>query len=253
MHDLQEILLGVSPGELQYFYQPIFDVARGRITKAEILLRIADGSGAYFDMETLIAAAEKLNCIYDLDKNAFRHACQVQREFCEHGIVELGVNLSPAACQNTCLIPEFVRLLKETGGDPEAICVEITEIYRLIDEQGFYNAVQSLCELGLRIAIDDFGSGYSGIKRVLSIPFHTIKLDKSLIWGLNQQQLAHSLIGAIIHFVRDNDLTVVAEGIETEEQAQILSDLGCHYLQGYYYGKPLPKKQFFSLVDAQPS
>lgn len=253
MHDIQERLLrGVSPGGTEYFYQPIFDVARGKIAKAEILLRMSDGAGGYFDTETLITAAEKLDRIYDLDRNAFRHACQVQREFRAHGIEELAVNLSPAVCRND-LLPETVRLLHETGGDPGAICVELTELYTLLDEQVFYSAVQDLYALGLKVAIDDFGSGYSSIRRMLSIPFHTIKLDKSLVWGIERQPLARSLIGELIQFARKNGLTVVAEGVESAEQAQILSDLDCHYLQGYFYGKPMPKQQFFSWIAAQPT
>ena len=253
MDNLTDMLLrGLSPGETEYFYQPIYDVAQGAITKAEVLLRVADSAGGYFDTEKLITQAEKLGCIYDLDKSAFRHACRVQREFREHGITELGVNLSPAACHDPYLIPEAIRLLRETGGDPSGICVEITEIYKLLDEQVFYAAVQALYKLGLKVAIDDFGTGYSSIKRMLSIPFHTIKLDKSLVWGMDQQPLARSLIGEIIQFARNNGITVVAEGIETAEQACILSGLGCHYLQGYFYSRPVPKKQFLDLLDAQP-
>lgn len=253
MNNLKEMLLrGLAPGEMEYFYQPIYDVAQGAVTKAEVLLRVADGKGGYFDTETLITQAEQLGHICDLDKNAFRHACQVQREFRAHGVTELGVNLSPAACHDPYLIPEAVRLLRETGGDPGGICVEITEIYKLLDEQVFYDAVQALYGLGLKVAIDDFGSGYSSIRRMLSIPFHSLKLDKSLVWGMDKQPLARSLIGEIIQFAQKNGITVVAEGIETAEQACILSGLGCHYLQGYFYSRPVPKEQFLALLDAQP-
>lgn len=253
MNDVKKMLLrGLAPGEMEYFYQPIYDVAQGAVTKAEVLLRVADGAGGYFDTEKLVTEAEKLGCIYDLDKNAFRHACRVQPEFREHGITELGVNLSPAACHDPYLIPEAVRLLKETGGAPGGICVEITEIYKLLDERVFYAAVQALYGLGLKVAIDDFGGGYSSIKRMLSIPFHRIKLDKGLVWGLDKQPLARPLIGEIIQFARNNGLTVVAEGVETAEQACILTGLGCHYLQGYFYSRPVPKEQFLSLLVAQP-
>lgn len=252
MNNLQEMLLrGLRPGEMEYFYQPIYDVARGAVTKAEVLLRVADGAGGYFDTEALVTRAETLGRVCGLDKNAFRHACRVQREFRAHGVTELGVNLSPSACQDPRLIPEAVRLLRETGGDPEGICVELTERCELLDERAFCAAVQSLYALGLKVAIDDFGAGYSGLRRMLSIPFHTIKLDKRLVWGMDKQPLARPLIGEIIRFARNNGLTVVAEGIETAEQAGILSGLGCHYLQGYFYGGPVPRVQFLELVDAQ--
>lgn len=253
MDKIQDRLLrGLSPGDMDYFYQPIYDVALGKITKAEVLLRVPDGTGGYFDTEALITAAERLHCVQALDKNAFRHACTVQKEFQEHRITELGVNLSPAACHDPCLIPEAIRLMNETGGCPDAICVEITELYKLKDEQVFYSAVQGLYALGLKVAIDDFGSGYSSIRRMLSIPFHTIKLDKSLVWGMANQPLARSLIGEIIQFASSNGLSVVAEGIETAEQVQVLSSLGCHYLQGYFFSRPVSKQIFFSLMEAQP-
>lgn len=229
----------------EYFYQPIYEVSTGQITKAEILLRVQDGDGGYLDTESIVAEAETLGFIHQLDKAAFLHACLVQAEFYGHGITELAVNLSPAASHDPHLLSEAKRILFETQANPARLCIELTELSNVADMESFYASVRNLYSLGIKIAIDDFGVGYSGIGRMLNIPFHSIKLDKSLVWSLDGKPLASSLLEEIIHFAQRNQLSVVAEGVETEGQAQILTSLGCQYLQGYLYGRPMDKESFF--------
>ena len=242
----QEWMLdGLERQGTEYFYQPIYEVSTGQITKAEILLRIRDGHGGYLDTESIVTEAETLGFIHLLDKAAFLHACLVQSEFYDYGITELAVNLSPAASHDPQLLPEAKRILFETRANPAQLCIELTELSRVADMESFYASVRSLYSLGIKIAIDDFGVSYSGIDRMLNIPFHSIKLDKSLVWSLDGKPLASSLLEDIIHFARRNQLAVVAEGVETEGQAASLASLGCQYLQGYLYGRPMDKESFF--------
>lgn len=240
---------GIPRERITYYYQPIYDVGRGRITKAELLLRVSDGKGGFFPTEKLVSIAERMGKIDEMDKAAFYHACTVQREFARRGVELLEVNLSPAACQNLRLVSEVERILAETGADPQGLCIEITELYKIVKEDRFCASVRRLHELGLHIAVDDFGTGYSSLQRLLKFPFQILKLDKSLIWAMDGQNLAASMVDHVIQFSTETQHMVVAEGVETPEQARQLSEMGCTYLQGYYFGRPMSQEDFLALCE----
>lgn len=244
-------LHGLREQDMEYFYQPIYHVGVGAVDKAEVLLRVRNGEGGFFDTEQVVTLAEELGLIDAWDKRTFIHTCKVLPEFHRHGIRQLSVNLSPTACSNPELVPEIRRILAETNTDPSSICIEVTEVAKLINETQFVDAVQELYDLGIHIAIDDFGKGYSNLQRIISIPFHTLKLDKSLVWGMGENSLAEPLVGNMVDFAQRNKISVVAEGIETALQQEKLSDMGCQYLQGYYISPPISQEMLFAFMAVQ--
>ena len=254
--EAEALLRGVpEKGGLEYYYQPICDARTGRIAKAEVLLRVRDQQGGFLDTEAFIAAAEKLGLIGVLDRKAFRHTCTCLPEFRARGIDMLSFNLSPASCRNPHIVPALKGILAETGADPAALCIEITEEAAAKDDGRLVEVMRALYHLGFHLALDDFGKGSSTIQRIISTPFHVLKLDRSLVWSLEGQSpvggqcLAKPLLASLIRFAHENGITIVAEGVETEAQARQLARMGCHFLQGYFFSPPVPKKQFFQLLD----
>lgn len=245
------LLAGSVLGQLEYLYQPIFDIRRARFSKVELLVRLRGPDRTYFDSEKLLQEAGRLGLARAIDKNGFRVACQSISRLMDMGIERISVNLAPDSCQDPDLVAEAGRIMAETGASAEHICVEVTEMEQIKDEAGFARSVRRLYDMGLEIAIDDFGKGYSGIQRMLTIPFHDLKLDKELISNLETLPLSKPLLGTIVDFAHEQGITVTAEGVEHEGQRTSMTLLGCDYLQGYYYSRPVGLEELERVVRGQ--
>ncbi len=153
----------------------------------------------------------------------------------------MAVNLSPRQLSSPQLASVVEAALRDNGLPPSALCLEITESAIMEDPEAAHRILQGLKALGVRLAIDDFGVGYSSLSHLkYLLPVDVIKIDKSFVDGLLESRDARAIITAIIQLAHALGVTAVAEGVETAEQADALRDLGCHVAQGYHFSKPLP-------------
>lgn len=176
---------------------------------------------------------------------AFGQAASWKQEL---GPIVVSVNLSPQALCRATLIEDFIDDLQASGADPSGIEVEITE--GIAGEDHLRPVVEQLAEIGVRVAIDDFGTGASVFSRLQRFPLHTLKIDRSLVQGVQPSRDA-PILEAIIRMSHDLGLAVVAEGVEDPLQGVVLRDRGCDLAQGYLYGRPMAAGDFERMVASQ--
>ncbi len=236
-------------------YQPIVDLADGKITGFETLLRWDRSEHGPVSPAIFIPVAERTALINPIGKWVLTKACRQfaewQKTLSEDFNFLLSVNVSPRQIQQDDLADQFADVLAQTGLAPKWLKIEITESAVLEDLDKAVRTLEKLHNLGVRIAIDDFGTGYSSLSTLLRIPIDTIKIDQSFTATIETDPAAHRIVGAIINMAESLGKDIVAEGIETESQASIVRDMGAQYGQGYLYSKPVPAAQAFDLLRNQ--
>ncbi len=232
-------------GGLEVYLQPLVECGSGRMVAAEALARLRGEDGRLIPPAEFIPLAEKDGSIIALGEEVLRKTCLFIRD---HDMEKLGlrwinVNLSPCQCMSGDLAEHFAVILKETGVPAERIHLELTE-QSIIDYSLLKNQITALQELGFQFALDDYGSGYSNLTRVKQYPFKNIKMDMEVVrnYFRDRDPLLPTLIGVF----KQMQFSITAEGIETEEMAKLMSDVGCDYLQGYYFSKPIPMDEFLA-------
>ncbi|NLR70412.1 EAL domain-containing protein [Novosphingobium sp. ERN07] len=236
-----QIGLGLARGEFDVFYQPIVDAYSGAIVSVEALLRWPRRPEGALPPDEFIEIAEATGQIHPLGLFVLERAA---REIGPLGTLHLSVNVSPAQFRDPAFERQVAHVLEQTRFSPERLQFEITEGYLLANPERVVSAVETFKARGMSIALDDFGTGFTSIHYLRSYGFSHIKLDKSLLAGLSPGAKATMLVTGAINLARGLDMAVIAEGVETEAQAEILRAAGCHELQGYLFGKPLPLAEF---------
>lgn len=242
---------GLKNENNECYLQPIYDVAQKRVTVAEALFRSSDQEGNFYDAEGLIQFAESMDCVSKIDLWVLEQVCKHMKEFEALGIQRVNVNLSPKSYLDEELLAEIKRIMKSYEVRSEQIWFELTEITEVQEKEKLKELIARLVKRGFKLAIDDFGKGNSNIIRLMEYPFCCIKLDKELIWKLGETAMVTDMVRTLIQFSKRHDICVTAEGIETEEQASLLMDMGCDYLQGYLYSKPIPIPEFMEFIKNQ--
>ena len=228
---------------LEIFLQPIYDSKQKQVVAAEVLCRIRDEKGRIIPPGVFITVAERNGHINLLGEQVFRKACMFVREndLEALGIGWVNVNLSPIQCMRSDLSRRFRVILDNYKVDPRYIHLEITE-ESMADYSSCIKQIIKLKESGFIFSLDDYGSGYSNLTRVKEYPFINIKLDMSVVWDYYHER--DFLIPYLIKAFHQMGLTITAEGIETADMAEVMTEIGCDYLQGYYFSKPVPEKKF---------
>jgi diguanylate cyclase (GGDEF)-like protein/PAS domain S-box-containing protein len=243
---------GFGRGELELYYQPKVSIADGALVGSEALLRWKHPQRGMVPPDKFIAIAEDCGLIVELGEWVLRNGCQVAREWNAPGkpLHKVAINLSARQFQTGNLVRTVRKVLGETACQPQWIELEITESL-LLDEDGeVLEALAAFREIGITVAIDDFGTGYSSLSYLARFPIDTLKIDRSFISRVTEGGHHAELVRAILSIARSLNQQVVAEGVETEEQAAFLKSHGCHVAQGYLYGKPIPKAVFEQLPIA---
>ena len=236
-------------GEKECFFQPFYSTEKKRIWGAEALFRLKDENGDYYNMDDLVEKAEEEGWVAEIDRWVFREACKRIPELRKYGLKRVNINLSPEVCQNPETVTNIIKTLQQYDVSRSEICMEITEMCKVRDNNHFNRMAEQLTELGIRLALDDFGKGESNLLRLTQIPFKTLKLDKELVWGIDENPMAGALIEGMIHLAHRYGIQVTAEGIETLEQARELASWGCDYLQGYLIAPPLNYEEFAEFLQ----
>lgn len=232
-------------GRLHLEYQPIVSLLSDQIVGTEALIRWYHARLGPITPSRFIPLAEQSGLIGPLGWWVTRQASQqlATWQLLARGLERLtmSVNLSALQLAHRGMIKDVAKVLEETGLDPQTLQLEITETAVMPQCSTILTNIQELKALGVRLAIDDFGMGYSSLSYLLRLPVDTIKLDRSFISRLGADRRSEALVRAILHFAQETGQTVIAEGVETEQQRDWLRSEHCPCAQGYYFSKPLSR------------
>ena len=255
LHALEKELEGAAQrGEFDLMYQPLYSLQSGQLVKVEALLRWHQPERGSVSPELFIPLAEESGQIAFIGRWVLQSACQTLAAWQRAGFAPLvmSVNISPVQFAQVGFFDEIVHVLRSNGLSGGDLELEITERTVLHNTEEVVVILKQLQEIGVRIAIDDFGTGYSSLGYLRDLPLDTIKIDRSFIKDLAQPRLAPhyavALVRAIASVAETLDLELVAEGVETEETARMLKQLGCHLAQGYFFARPLPEHEVRALL-----
>ena len=233
-----ELRLALGRGEFEVVYQPQFDLATERQCGSEALIRWHHPVHGKIAPAHFIAVAEDTGLIVPLGEWVLRRACTDAAKWPEELFVS--VNLSPAQFRDGDVAALVADVLKQTGLPPERLELEITENLLINDTEEVLAKLDRLRRIGVNIAMDDFGTGYSSLSYVARFPFSKIKIDRQFVRSMTRDQAMRAIVKTIIALGKSLDVTVTAEGVETEEQASMLREFGCPQVQGFLYGYPGP-------------
>lgn len=235
--------------KFEMYYQPIYSVKEKRFVSAEALIRLKDEEFGFISPALFIPAAEKKGLMIPIGdfvlESVFRFISET--DFHELGLSYIELNLSVAQCLQIELSEKILALEKKYHVNPERVNLEITETtYENIGDITDMN-IRTLSDNGFSFSLDDYGTGYSNMQRISKLPLKIIKIDKTLVDDM-QNQSGMSVMENTVAMMKDIRKEIVAEGVETEDQLNFLSGLGVDFIQGYYFSKPLPEKDFVEFI-----
>lgn len=243
----------IQKNELFLLYQPKVDISTGKVLGAETLLRWNGKVLGYIQPDKFIPIAEESGLIIDIGAWVLRASCEaiVQLNQQRNEPLHIAVNVSSKEFTGSNFIENLQRCLQETGCQPEWLIIEITESLLLHDSGKALETLIKIDEIGITLSIDDFGTGYSALAYLSKFPIRQVKIDRSFVRDICNSQSAASLVRAIIAMALSLNKDLVAEGIETKEQAALIQEYGCHQAQGYLYSKPVSFSEFSYLAAQQ--
>ena len=246
--DLREALVSE---QFHIYFQPLVDLRNGRVTTCEALLRWEHPKRGMVPPAIFIPIAEETGLIIALGEWALQRACVEAAKWPKS--VKVAVNLSPVQFRDRGLALQVVSALAKSGLPAQRLELEVTERLLLEDNDETLTTMEQLKNLGVGISLDDFGTGYSSLNYLRKFPFQKIKIDQSFIRGLGEERDAQAIIGAVAGLGASLDKTVVAEGIETEEQMKQVKAHGCHEGQGHLFGEPMAAEVILARLEASTS
>ncbi|MGY5809063.1 EAL domain-containing protein [Rhizobium sp. LEGMi198b] len=241
--------------EFVLHYQPQVDLQTGRIVGAEALVRWNHPSEGLVYPGDFIALAEETGLIMPIGEWVLQTACRQAKAWQDKGLepIRISVNVSARQFQEKCLMETVANALSESGLDPTWLELEITESLIMKDLASSIARMHELEKLGVKLAVDDFGTGYSSLSALKRFPLSRLKIDRSFIADIPHDADDMAITSAIISLAQKLDLEVIAEGVETEEQARFLVDSGCNEIQGYLFSRPVEEERFCRLALNQES
>ncbi len=245
--EIEEQMHGaLERNEFELYYQPQFDVKKQNITGVEALLRWHNSALGNVTPDEFIPIAEQTGLIIPIGRFVIKQAIDFLDEWqnSHHKNVTMAVNLSPCQFRDSELLSFIKGSLNESNVSAEDLELEITEGVLMSGQSHIHDTLIEISTLGIKLSMDDFGTGYSSLSYLRQYAFDVLKIDQSFISGIPLNKADSELVNTIIAMAHSLGLKVVAEGVETQQQLTLLDDLGCDLVQGYYFSKPLPAKQF---------
>lgn len=248
--EIDEIIKrGISQHRFKVYYQPIYDVNYHRFTSAEALIRLFDEKYGYISPALFIPAAEKNGAIHQIGDYVLENVCNFisSNNLEKLGLEYLEVNLSVAQCIEKNFGNKIIDVLKKYRIKPHQINFEITETSEEFNPEVFDTNIELLSRNGISFSLDDYGTGYSNIKRVTTLPLNIIKLDKCFVDEYQNEEV-RVVVQNTVKMLKKLEKHILVEGIETESKLNTFIELGCDFIQGFYFSKPIPEKDFIMFL-----
>lgn len=235
----------------QIYYQPIYSTEKGRFVSAEALLRLFDPNYGFISPELLVTAAEKSGAIHRIGDYVLEEVCQfiASEEFKSLQLEYIEVNLSVTQCMRSNLAEDVLEIMKKYDVSTDNINLEITETAASHAQEVMAENLSKLTQAGVSFSLDDYGTGYSNIKRVIQLPLKIIKLDKTFVDEQDNPKMRVVLKNTVA-MLKDMNMEIVVEGIETQEMLDFFTELRCDFIQGYFFSKPIPKPEFVNFIKS---
>jgi EAL domain-containing protein (putative c-di-GMP-specific phosphodiesterase class I) len=240
----------ISRKDLTVHYQPKMNLSTGHITSIEALVRWKHDDLGWVSPNEFIPIAENAGLISGIGEMVLETACRHGAKWIEDGVphAKIAVNLSAKQLIRQDMLVQIKRILKRTGFPPEQLIIELTESLVLDTLTKTSETLMGLRDMGIEIAIDDFGTGYSTFKLLKTLPVDILKIDQMFIANLLDNKVDVAITQAIIDVAHALDMRVVAEGVENVEHADLLQELGCDTIQGFYLSEALPRAEITKLL-----
>lgn len=253
MKDIDRIIEhALTHNQFEVYYQPIYSVEEQKFTAAEALCRLHTEDGGFISPDIFITAAERSGAIHKIGDFVLEEVCKfiASEEFKKLPIKYIEVNLSVTQCMQKGLASRVLQTLRKYDVDVSQINLEITETAVSYSQSTMMDNINSLYSAGINLSLDDFGTGYSNMMRIASLPLQIVKLDKTFS-SLEESDDTDIVLKNTIHMIKELDMEIVVEGVETAALATKFADLNCEYIQGFYYSRPMPKDDFISFLIQQ--
>lgn len=247
---LNAIKKAVIENSFQVYYQPIYSEDKKRITAAEALIRLIDDELGFISPEVFIPIAEEEGYILKIGRFVFEEVCSfyTRNDLSKAGIEYIEVNISAIQCMQYRLADEFAEIMNSYGIKPSQINLEITETAAVISFSSLSRNINKFSKMGVSLSLDDYGTGYSNISYIYNLPFNYMKIDKSTLWSAVKNPQAKTTLINTVDMAKKLNIQIIVEGVETEEQIELLRSLKCDYFQGYYFSKPVPGNLFLNYI-----
>ncbi len=250
----EDLKTAVAADSLEVRYQPIVELRTGEVVGVEALARWNHPALGWIAPTSFIPLAEEVGVIDQIDFWMLEQACRQSAAWRQAGLPEIriAVNLTAITLEHPGLIAHVKRILAEARMKPSLLEMELTEGIAITDSQVARTAMELLREIGVRLAIDDFGTGYSALGRLRTLPFDRLKVDKVFIDELATDHAGATLVESILEMARVLHLEVVAEGVESQKQADFLKRNACDFGQGFLFSEPLPAEELTAMLRGHP-
>ena len=247
-HIIQE---GIKNSSFEMYYQPIYKISTRQFVSAEALIRLKDDMLGYVSPAVFIPAAEKSGAIHQIGDFVLEDVISFisKSNFESLGLEYIELNLSVAQCIESNLSEKIMELLERYTVKPQQINLEITETSQNVNYEIIEKNMNKLADKGVSFSLDDYGTGYSNILRITKLPLNLIKLDKSFVDDLEKPGMK-TVISETIAMLKKMNKQILIEGVETYEDFDYFRNVGCDYIQGYYFSKPLSKVDFFEFLKS---
>ncbi len=244
---------GLENNEFQVFYQPQYNPYTGAIVGFEALLRLNSSLVGNVSPNEFIPAAEESGHIHDLGRWVFQEACKTAAEFREKGyrFGKMAINLSLVQLQRQSFADEVRELLQRFNLSSDCVELEVTETQLVEYVGGNMDVIKNMEALGLDLALDDFGSGYSSLNQLRQLWISTLKIDKKFIDHIANDPKDYEIVKLVVNLAHCLNLCVVAEGVETASQLELIKQIGCDKVQGFFYSRAIPKDEAEALLLRQ--
>jgi diguanylate cyclase (GGDEF)-like protein/PAS domain S-box-containing protein len=251
LHAERELRQAIDAGQLTIHYQPIVSLPEMAVTRCEALVRWRHPTRGLLMPQDFVPLAEETGLIVSIGTWVLERACAQAKRWHRRGL-DVGVTVNVSTCQlEQPLFVDLVRsVLKEVGLSPASLCLEITETGIMRSPESVAPSLAALSAIGVRIAMDDFGSGHSSFAHLDVLPLDMIKIDRSFVAGILESPEDRAIVSALLSLARETDISVIAEGVETGTLHAELLGLGCEHAQGFLYGEPC-RAEDLALGDAR--
>lgn len=247
---LKAVKNAMEKESFRVYYQPIYSTREKKIVAAEALIRLFDDEIGYISPEVFIPLAEQAGLIDRIGRFVFREVCRFYAEnnLQDKGIDYIEINLSPLQCMQYEMAEDYLNIMKKWGIRVNQINFEITETATKTENPVYEHNINKLVNSGIALSLDDYGTGFSNLSFLSSLPFCYLKIDKSLLWSADTNEKADITLRNTILMAKALNMKLVVEGVETIDQVNKLLAMEVDYFQGYYYSKPISGDDFITFI-----